>query len=342
MIDHKPTISVCVANYNGVEVLPNCLDSILKQDIRKSVEIIVHDDASEDASVQLIQAHYPTANLIRSDRNVGFCVSNNRMVSRASGEFVLLLNNDAALLPDALSELLNEAAKHPDGAVLTLPQFDWESRKLVDRGSLLDPFYNPVPNKDPDRKEVGMAIGACLWIPRADWERLGGFQDWFGSIAEDLWLCCKARLAGIPVYTLKTSGFLHRQGHSFGGNKPTVRKLSSSFNRRMLSERNKTFVLVCMTPQPVMPLLFLSHACLLFLEGCIISLVRLDVSILNEIYLSALRQSFRKRKLLAKMRAEIQSDRKITVRKYFSMFLRVPWKLILLFRYGFPNIRRKA
>ena len=41
-----------------------------------------------------------------------------------------------------------------------------------------------------------MVIGACLWIQKGLWEELGGFPEWFGSIAEDMYLCCRARLAG--------------------------------------------------------------------------------------------------------------------------------------------------
>jgi hypothetical protein len=44
-------------------------------------------------------------------------------------------------------------------AILSLPQYDFETGKLVDRGCLLDPFFNPVPNLDPAREDVAMAIG---------------------------------------------------------------------------------------------------------------------------------------------------------------------------------------
>ena len=37
-----------------------------------------------------------------------------------------------------------------------------------------------------------MVIGACLWIPQGLWTELGGFPEWFESIAEDMYLCCRA------------------------------------------------------------------------------------------------------------------------------------------------------
>ena len=69
----------------------------------------MHDDASRDESVEFIRQHYPIVVLIESQENVGFCVANNRMAGRVRGEFLLLLNNDAALWPDALATLLAAA-----------------------------------------------------------------------------------------------------------------------------------------------------------------------------------------------------------------------------------------
>src|SRR6185312_14527399 len=101
--------------------------------------------------------------------------------------------------------------------ILTLPQYDWQSGALVDRGCLLDPFYNPVPNLDPAQTDVAYAIGACLWIPRQQWNELGGLPEWMGSIGEDIYLCCVARLRAIRVIALSCSGFRHRLGATFGG-----------------------------------------------------------------------------------------------------------------------------
>lgn len=114
------------------------------------------------------------------------------------GEFLLLLNNDTALWPDALATLLAAARALGRPAILSLPQYEWETGELLDRDSQLDPLLNPVPNRNPDRHEVGLVMEACLWIPRRLWAELGGFPEWFGSIGEDLYGCGRARLAGYP------------------------------------------------------------------------------------------------------------------------------------------------
>ena len=200
-----PVCSVCIANYNGMALLADCLESVLAQLGGLSIEIIVHDDASTDDSVAWLREKYPQVELLDSAQNVGFCISNNRMATYARGEYILLLNNDAALYPDALSTLLDAAGLQSPPGILTLPQYDWATGVLVDRGCLLDPFYNPIPNLDPKRTDVAMAIGACLWLPRNLWHELGGFPEWMESIAEDLYLCCLARTRGIPVQTTVSS-----------------------------------------------------------------------------------------------------------------------------------------
>src|SRR5690348_5922794 len=96
----KPICSVCIANYNGEKTLEACIESVLEQDTDLLIEIIVHDDASTDTSIELLRKKYPDVRFIVGEENVGFCISNNRMVDAAEGEYLLLLNNDATLYPD--------------------------------------------------------------------------------------------------------------------------------------------------------------------------------------------------------------------------------------------------
>ena len=227
---NQPVCTVCIANYNGMALIDACIQSVLEQDCNFDVEIIVHDDASTDGSAQYIRARYPQVKLIASTENVGFCISNNRMVDIAEGEYILLLNNDAALFPDALRTLHDAATGLAQPAILGLPQYDAGTGELIDIGSRFDMFLNPIPNLDPARNEVGMIIGACLWLPRGLWNELGGFPDWFGSLAEDMLLCCLARLYGYKVVALPDSGFSHWVGQSLGGGKVTGKQVVHESN----------------------------------------------------------------------------------------------------------------
>jgi GT2 family glycosyltransferase len=333
-----PVCSVCIANYNGTKLLDDCIASIETQHVDISVEIIIHDDASTDGSVEWIRQHHPNVELLASRDNVGFSVANNRMVAQARGKYVLLLNNDAALYPDALESLLTMTDSSACPGIITLPQFNWDTSALVDRGCLLDPFYNPVPNLDATAERVAISIGACLFISRELWDELGGFPEWLGSIGEDMYLCCLARLRGLCIVVTPTSGYRHRQGASFGGNRVDAGRLKTTYRRRALSERNKTAVMVICTPTVlVWPLLTL-HFVLLAVEGIFLALVKRDARVWREIYAPTLGYILSGIGELRARRREAQHLRRVSLREYLSGFKLIPRKLVLLWKYGLPEV----
>ena len=332
--------SICIANYNGLDVIDECLQSVLGQEGNVSYEVLVHDDASTDGSADYIAKHYPEAKLIRSETNVGFCIANNRMTAAATGEYFLLLNNDAALYPDALQALYTEASRQQHPAILTLPQYEAVHGMLVDRGLFLDPFLNPVPNHNLSRTEVATVHGACLWLPRSLWNEIGGFPEWFHMLAEDLYICCAARLMGANVRVLPSSGYRHRIGHSLGGGKTQEARLVTTVRRRVLSERNKNFVMWICYPLPLLLVLFPLHLTLLLLEGLFMSAVRRDISLLTEVYLGSCNSLWRHRRLLLTCRSSTQRRRSIQWRQFFAVFTLFPHKLRMLWKHGIPQIRR--
>ncbi|MGH9878861.1 MAG: glycosyltransferase family 2 protein, partial [Nitrososphaerales archaeon] len=265
--------------------------------------------------------------------------ANNRMAAEAKGKYLLLLNNDAALFPGALKTMLSEANRLDRPAILSLPQYNAASGELIDIGSLLDPFLNPVPNRDPGRGEVGMVMGACLWIPKTLWQELDGFPDWFGSIGEDLYLCCRARLLGYRVIALNTSGYRHRVGYSFGGGKVHQNRLVTSIKRRALSERNKSYVMILSYPALYLALIFPLHITGLLFEGMILSLTKRNLLIWNEIYVPCLQALWQQRNSLRDLRQAIQGKRRSTAREFFSVFKWFPYKLRMLWKHGLPVVR---
>ncbi|MBK8743235.1 glycosyltransferase [Propionivibrio sp.] len=335
----EPIVSVCIANFNGIDVIDECLRSVLQQEGDIPIEILIHDDASSDGSAAHIRNEYPDVRLIESAENVGFCIANNRMAAEANGKYLLLLNNDAALFPDALKTLLVEAERLARPAILGVPQYNAETGELIDIGSLLDPFLNPVPNKDPGRSAVGMVMGACLWVPRTLWLELGGFPEWFGSIGEDLYLCCRARLAGHRVNAIGTSGYRHHVGQSFGGGKVRQGKLVTTYRRRALSERNRTFVMLLTYPTSMLLALLPLHIATIFLEGALLALIKRSPSAWLVIYAPLLPAVWRERERLVALRNEIQGIKEITTRSFLGPFRGMPWKLEMLVKHGPPEIK---
>ena len=332
----KPICSVCIANYNGMDYVDACIKSVTGQDFSLPVEIIVHDDASTDGSAELIRQNYPQVKIIISKENVGFCISNNRMAEQARGEYLLFLNNDAELFPDALKSLHDEAQEGQ--SILSLPQYNAATGELIDRGEKFDPFMNPVPNLDEKITEVGMVIGACLWIPKRLWVELGGFPEWFGSIAEDMYLCMRAHLKGYPVRVINHSGYRHWVGASFGGGKILKGGLATTTRRRALSERNKTFTMITCLPFPYFQIIFPLHILLFMSEGIVISIFKRDIFLIKNIYMSTLIALWGERKKLRFYRQQNQNNAQINLKLFLNLFTIIPYKLKMLKKYGLPQI----
>ena len=332
--------SVCIANYNGFGIIRNCINSVLAQDCDFDFEIIVHDDASTDNSVDIIRLEFPDIRLLSSDTNVGFCTSNNRMVETARGRYILLLNNDAMLFPDALQSLHREACS-AETAVLGLPQYDARTGEFIDNGYYCDIFANPIPNRSRTRSnDVAFVSGACLWIPKVLWQETHGFPEWFGSVAEDMYLCTRLRLAGHPVIALGESGFHHHIGFSLGGGKVTGKKrLATTIRRRAFSERNKTFVMILTYPLcallPILP----AHLALLITEGIFISIAKQDRRIWKKIYSPVIPSILDARKHLCKLRNEIQQQRSVSFYDWSRSFRLTFHKLKLILKHGLPELR---
>lgn len=336
--DSTPIVSVCVANYNGEAIIAECIDSLLNQQNAPAFEILVHDDASTDNSLAVIEK-YDSVRLIKSSENVGFCISNNRMAEAARGKFILLLNNDARLYPDALATLIEESRKHGDEAVLGLPQYDEESRELVDFGLKLDYFASSVPIKQPSDSDVAMVIGACLWVPLELWNRIGGFPEWFETNAEDVYLCCYARLLGYKIYVPNQSGFLHMIGHSLGGGKSDANKLTISVRRRYFSERNRLFVQWLFYPLWLVPFTTVANLMVLIVEAIVLSIANRKLSLIWDIYVKSQVDALFKLGTVKAVRRETMRLRAISFSNFLTPFTLIPQKLRLLQSSGLPRSR---
>lgn len=329
-------ISVCIANYNGGELVLECLASVYAQVGDFDLEVLVHDDASRDDSLDRIRAEYPQARVIANTRNAGFCVSNNRMAEAATGDYLLLLNNDAALRAGSLQQLLQFARDGHEDSILGLPQHSMADGSQLDRGYRNDPFLNPIPITAAGTHQAGIVTGACLWVPRPVWEAIGGFPPWFESVAEDIFLCLAARLLGHRVYALDGPGFDHWVGKNLGGGKVMDGKLRTTVRRRALSERNKTFAMLCCYPLPALLLLMPIHALLLACEALFLLLVGTGWEKVRRIYAGIPRAIWSRRCEIQELRNRLMRARR---RGVFAHTMWLPYKLTMLVRHGRPDVR---
>jgi GT2 family glycosyltransferase len=333
-----PDISVCIANYNGGHYVLDCLASVYAQQGDFTLEVLLHDDSSSDDSLASVRRAFPDVKILASTTNVGFCISNNRMVAASRGRYVLLLNNDAVLRPDSLRRLLEFAEDGHGDCLLGLPQHTLTDSTLVDRGYRTDIFLNPIPILAPGIHEVGVATGACLWIPRPVWDAIGGFPDWFESIAEDIYLCLSARLLGYRVIVLDAPHFEHWIGRNLGGGKIMDRRLNTTVRRRALSERNKTYAMLLCYPRLALLAVLPTHALLLAVEALFLLLSGSGRDKVWRIYAPIPSALWRQRKRIASTRRHLMRRRRCTFVQIFAQTSWVPQKLRMLLRHGRPEL----
>ena len=92
--------SVVIVNYNGGQMLLDCVRSV-RSGLLPADRIIVVDNGSRDDSMARLEAAEPGCVILRNGCNAGFARAVNRGLAQVRSEFALLLNNDARLAPDA-------------------------------------------------------------------------------------------------------------------------------------------------------------------------------------------------------------------------------------------------
>nr|MBN1228344.1 glycosyltransferase family 2 protein [Anaerolineae bacterium] len=125
-----PLVSIVIPNWNGVEFLPTCLDSLRQQSYDR-VEIVVVDNASTDGSPELIRSQYREVNLIALEINQGFTGACNAGIEGSSGEIVILLNNDTEADHRWVEVIVDAFSRHADAGSLASKMLLFDSRHIL-------------------------------------------------------------------------------------------------------------------------------------------------------------------------------------------------------------------
>ncbi len=196
-------ITIVIPNHNGVKYLTGCLRSALRE--VPADRIIVVDDGSTDDSVSFLQKRFPSVRLIAYRENRGFSHAVNAGIAEAETPYVFLLNNDARIVPGALSALLGTMERtgprtfSVGAKMLTLAR----PRRIDNCGDLycaLGWAFSPGRDRDPrwyaKRASVTSACAGAALYRRQELLSLGGFDEAHFCYLEDVDLGIRARLCG--------------------------------------------------------------------------------------------------------------------------------------------------
>lgn len=230
-------VSVITVNWNGRGHLETLLPSLA---VVQAGEVIVVDNGSTDDSVDWVHRSYPDFAILRNQRNLGFAPACNLAARSARGRILAFINNDMRCDPDWIAAALPGLSR---SACVASRILDWEGRSIDYNGASLQYLGYATqmdigrPAADAvDRGQVLFPCGGAMFIHRDVFLKLGGFDEGYFAIFEDVDLGWRLWISGHDVRMAADSRVFHR-GHA------TFRAQSLP-KTRYLMHRNALFTIV--------------------------------------------------------------------------------------------------
>lgn len=222
----KDFTSVIIVNYKTKEFTRDCVNSVLTHFTPLLYEIIIVDNNSEDGSVAYLQQLFPAIELIANKNNGGFGYANNIGASRASGQYVFLLNSDTIIRKNILPsfiEFYNGKTNLKPGSIGSL--------LVAEDGSIIHSFGNfPSVLKLPEGSKknkpslkaieenyyapVDIVVGADMFIEKKVFDEVGGFDENIFLYEEELELQYRLKMAGYSSFVINEKCIIHLEGKS--------------------------------------------------------------------------------------------------------------------------------
>lgn len=200
-------VAVC---YNSSDVLPDMLASV-----PHATPVVLIDNASKDTGKLKEEAEACGAILIKNDVNMGFGTACNQGAAVAETEFILFLNPDARLQPDTLETLVAAAERYPSASAMNPRIATMEGRPVFQRNSaLIDRTERMSRGWPAGDCEVPILSGAALFVRRAAFETIGGFDPRIFLYHEDDDLSRRLMAQCGPLYFIRDAFVKHMCGRS--------------------------------------------------------------------------------------------------------------------------------
>lgn len=241
-------VAVIILNWNGAELLREFLPSVIRNTNSDIGRVIVADNASTDASIEIMAHEFPKVEVLSFEQNYGFAGGYNRAISQVDAEIVVLLNSDVEVtegwlepLVQMLDDSSDVAAVQPKiKAYCNKNKFEYAGAcgGYIDslgfpfcRGRILDITEEDSGQYD-DTREVFWCGGAALCIRKKVYEQVGGLDESFFAHMEEIDLCWRVRNAGYSLKVNPESVVYHLGGGSLPMNHP--KKLYLNYRNNLL------------------------------------------------------------------------------------------------------------
>ena len=232
----RPHIYVLILNWNGKEVIKQCLDSVLAIDYPNYTTLVIDNDSS-DGSGKIVKNDYPEIEYIQLKNNYGFSGGYNRCfnyLKDKNPEYIILLNNDTKVDGNILNCFIKATelkGKHNIfGAKIFYqhkPKMIWYAGGKINL-KLGRIYHKGIRKMDcleySSQMETDYVTGCCLFTTMKVINQLDGFDEKFNMYVEDVDLCLRAKKEGIKCIYYPEAKIWHKVSFSSGGTY-SIRKL---------------------------------------------------------------------------------------------------------------------
>jgi GT2 family glycosyltransferase len=242
--------AIVILNWNGLEYLKKFLPGMMVNSDSKDTSVFIADNGSTDGSTGWIEENYPSANLIKLEKNNGFAGGYDLALAKVEAQYYILVNSDVEVTPRWAEKLTTFMDNNPAAAACQPKILSWHDKSSFEyagaAGGYIDKYGFPFcrgrlfnnPEKDRGQydsvKEVFWTSGACM-IVRADaWKKCGGFDPDFFAHMEEIDLCWRFHLSGYTLYQVPEVTVFHVGGGSLPYDSPFKTYLNFRNNLFML------------------------------------------------------------------------------------------------------------
>lgn len=234
--ERRHDLSVVIVNYNVVNFLEQCLNSVLAASQNLRIEIFVVDNNSVDGSVALVRDKFPSVQVIANTENVGFSKANNQAIIQSKSRYVLLLNPDTVVEQDTFDKCIAYMDAHPNVGGLGVRMLDGKGRFLPEsKRGLPTPavsFYKifGLSKLFPKSKKFGtyhlgfldehqihkidVLSGAFMLMRAVTLENVGLLDEAFFMYGEDIDLSYRIQQGGYSNVYFPETKIIHYKGES--------------------------------------------------------------------------------------------------------------------------------
>jgi len=214
-------VTVIIVNWNAKTLLSECLDGLRNQ-IYRSLTVILVDNGSNDGSIDFVTNNYPEVKTIALPENLGFAAANNIALKTVQTEYVALLNNDAVPHHLWLKHLVKALESYPEAGFAASKMLFYDNPETIDRAGdaytragagFLRGRAESASNFDKQEWIFGACAGAALYRTSM-LKEIGYFDEDFFLLYEDVDLSFKAQLRGYKCLYVPEAIVYHKASSS--------------------------------------------------------------------------------------------------------------------------------